>query len=125
MRRKWTIVISLILLGAIVALLLKSTYDGLEREKSRVVADRVVSSVRVGMQRDETIRFTQEAWRHYYCDYGSWTQDVYLFGNRDPSLASIIILRFMRQGNKEILDKISGYESEFLHEFADCQMSEK
>lgn len=102
-------------------LLVLAIYGNTEREESLAIGERVVSNLHLGMQRTETQQYVQAAWRQYRCDY----EDVYLFGSRDTNLAAIVILRFSKQGEQEILDQISSYDSYMLHEFADCQVSEK
>lgn len=106
-------------------LLVLAIYGNTEREDSLAIGERVVSNLHLGMQRTETQQYVQAAWRQYRCDYGDWAEDVYLFGSRDTNLAAIVILRFSKQGEQEILDQISSYDSYMLYKFADCQVSEK
>jgi hypothetical protein len=125
MKRKALRLSGLLVVVCSIAISVLAIYSNLERDRSLAVGKRVVSNLHIGMQREDTQPYVQEAWRLYRCDYSTWTKDVYLFGNRDPNLASIVLLRFVKENGRETLDQISSYKSDMLHEFADCQLFEK
>lgn len=110
-----------IVIVALLSYIIKLSYEGLVREQSNDIGRRVVNSLQVGMSRDQVAPLVENAWRHYDCGY----MDVYLFGSRDPRLASIVILRFENNDGTRVLTKISGFENEFLHEFDTCRVTER
>jgi len=102
------------------------TWEGMERERSYGIAGEARDSLEIGMSRSETREYMTNAWRHYECNYSvDFAEDVYLFGSRNIDLAAIVILRFEKQDDDQVLFQIAGFGNYMLHLYDDCIITDK
>ncbi len=96
-----------------------------ERVDSHDLAGRAGASLRIGMERTETLQYVGEAWRHYECESSNGAADAYVFGSRNLELAGNLVLRFEKDGDRLVLVRIASVEYYMLNQFDHCKIIEK